>query len=47
MILMMVSIIVTSMRVLQECNKKKKEDKVLLYRQHIQEYVHIEGGLLE
>ncbi len=37
MILMMVSIIITTMRVLQECNKNKKVDKVLLYRQHIQE----------
>lgn len=37
LILMMVSIILTSMRVLQECNKNKKEDKLLLYKQHIKE----------
>ena len=37
MILMMISIIVNGIRVIQECNKNKKEDKVLLYKQHIRE----------
>jgi len=37
MIIMMVAILVNVIRVIQECNKNKTQDKVLLYRQHIQE----------
>lgn len=38
MILMMIAIIVNGIRVLQECNKnKKEEDKVALYKKHIRD----------
>jgi hypothetical protein len=43
MIIMMVAILVNVIRVMQECNKNKKEDKVLLYRQHIQEICTYRG----
>ena len=43
MILMMISIIVNGIRVIQECNKNKKEDKVLLYKQHIREVCSYRG----
>ena len=37
MIIMMVAILVNVIRVIQECNKNSKLDKVLLYKQHIRE----------
>lgn len=37
MIIMMVAILVNVIRVIQECNKNSKIDKVLLYKQHIRE----------
>ena len=43
MILMMVSIILTTMRVLQECNKNNKQDKILVYKQHIKEICERRG----
>ena len=44
MVLMMISIILTAMRVLQECNKNKKdEDQLLVYKQHIKEICEYRG----
>lgn len=43
MILMMVSIILTTMRVLQECNKNNKQDKLLVYKQHIKKICERRG----
>ena len=37
MVIMMVAILVNIIRVIQECNKNSKLDKVLLYKQHIRE----------
>lgn len=43
MILMIISIMLTAMRILQECNKNKKEDKILVYKQHIRELSSYRG----
>lgn len=37
MIIMMIAILVNAIRVIQECNKNNKIDKILVYKQHIKE----------
>jgi len=44
MIIMMVAILVNCIRVIQECNKNKKDqDQLLIYKQHIKEICEYRG----